>query len=64
VAHSTPPIRLGQISFEQIGHLVGRPGLGAFLAAGGDRAALGAWLAEHAGDPLAETALARLRQAR
>lgn len=47
---------------EQIGHLVGRPGLGAYVSAQNERAALGAWLAEHASDPLAEVALARLRQ--
>lgn len=47
---------------EQIGHLVGRPGLGAYVLAQGERAALGAWLADHAADPLAEIALARLRQ--
>jgi hypothetical protein len=46
---------------EQIGQLVGRPGLGAYVTAQNDRAALGAWLANHAADPLAEVALARLR---
>ncbi|MEQ1617172.1 MAG: toll/interleukin-1 receptor domain-containing protein [Terricaulis sp.] len=47
---------------EQIGHLVGRPGLGAYVSAQNERSALGAWLADHASDPLADVALARLRQ--
>lgn len=47
---------------DQIGVLVGRPGLGAYAQLGADKAAAGAWLAENAGDPLADAVLARLRQ--
>lgn len=47
---------------EQIGHLVGRPGLGAYVSAQNQRGALGAWLADHASDPLADVALAQLRR--
>lgn len=50
---------------DQIGHHVGRPGLGAYVLAHhqNDRSAFGAWIAEHAGDPLSDSVLARLRQA-
>jgi TIR domain len=47
----------------QIGALVGRPGLGPYVALGADRAALGAWIAQYAHDPLAESVLAELRRA-
>lgn len=47
---------------DQIGRMVGRPGLGEYLELGGDKARAGAWLAENAGDPLADGVLARLRQ--
>ncbi len=46
---------------DQIGRYVNRPGLGDFAALGADRAAIGAWLADNAHDPLSDVALARLR---
>jgi hypothetical protein len=48
---------------DQIGRYAGRPGLGAYLTLGADRAAQGLWLAENPNDPLADVLLARLRQA-
>lgn len=48
---------------DQIGRLVGRPGLGEYLQIGADNARGGAWLAGNAADPLADAVLARLRQA-
>jgi hypothetical protein len=46
---------------ERIGALVGRPGLASYEAAQSERAALAAWIADHPGDPLFESAVARLR---
>lgn len=46
---------------DQIGRLAGRPGLGAYVGLGADRAAQGLWLAENPNDPLADVLMARLR---
>jgi hypothetical protein len=48
---------------DQIGGLVGRPGLGEYLQLGNDKARCGAWIAEYPNDPLAGAVLQRLRQA-
>jgi hypothetical protein len=46
---------------ERIGALIGRPGLAGYEAAGQDRAALAAWMAENPRDPLFERAVAILK---
>jgi hypothetical protein len=46
---------------ERIGALIGRPGLAGYEAAGLDRAALAAWMAENARDPLFDRAVAILK---
>jgi hypothetical protein len=47
---------------ERIGALTRRPGLAAFARAN-DAASLGRWIAAHGGDPLVDTAIARLKGA-